>query len=95
MNLLVPDLVTQLITPLEVRPYSAEYDELCTLNSSMPSTLTPFHSRVVAALAVGFGAVQLFTLAIQQPSANAGIAGGPNHSGGQDHESQVGPLVHR
>src|SRR2546427_6479741 len=39
---LVPDLVTQLITPFEVRPYSAEYDELCTLNSSMPSTLTPF-----------------------------------------------------
>src|SRR5215831_2411567 len=39
---LVPDLVTQLITPLDVRPYSAEYDELWTLNSSMPSTLTPF-----------------------------------------------------
>src|SRR5215472_6182294 len=39
---LLPDLVTQLITPLEVRPYSAEYEELCTLNSCMPSTLTPF-----------------------------------------------------
>jgi hypothetical protein len=38
----VPDLVTQLITPFEVRLYSAEYEEFCTLNSSMPSTLTPF-----------------------------------------------------
>src|SRR5262245_23601365 len=41
-TVLVPDLVTQLMTPFEVRPYSAEYPELCTLNSSMPSTLTPF-----------------------------------------------------
>src|SRR6476469_7160105 len=41
-NSLVPDLVTQLMTPFEVRPYSAEYEELWTLNSSIPSTLTPF-----------------------------------------------------
>ena len=47
------------------------------------------HSRVVAALAVGFGAIQLFALAVEQASADARVAGRPDHPRRQDDERQV------
>ncbi len=47
------------------------------------------HGRIVAALAVGFGAIQLFALAVEQAAANARIIGRPNHSGCQNNEGQI------
>ena len=62
-----------------------------TLNFELLHTLDAHavHGRVVPALAVGFGAVQLFALAIQQPTADARVAAGSNHTWRQNHESQV------
>ena len=71
---LVPDLLTKLTTALEVRPNSAEKVPACTLNSCSAPTLTPLKARVVAALALGFGAVQSVALASAQAAGNAGVA---------------------
>src|SRR5260370_19818730 len=47
------------------------------------------HGRVVAALAVGFGAVQLLALAVQQAAANTWVARRPDHSWRQNDECQI------
>src|SRR5260370_34798033 len=47
------------------------------------------HGWVVAALAIGFGAVELLALAIQQAAADTWVARRPNHARRQNDECQV------
>ena len=49
------------------------------------------HVRIVAAFALRLGAVQLFTLPVEQAAPNTGIARGADHSWGQHDEGKVGP----